>query len=231
MMATATYNHYREQLETYFDRTARDAWAQLTSDAPVSRIRQTVRAGRDDMRAMLLSWLPDDLYGRRILDAGCGTGAAAVEMAKRGAHVVAVDVSAGLIDIARERAPAGLKIDWYAGDMLDTALGSFDHILAMDSLIHYPCRDIVSALAELGERTTGSMIFTAAPRTAALTVMHNVGLLFPRKDRAPAIQPVAIKKLHTAFATSPDFRGWHRGRDQRISAGFYKSHGMELNWG
>jgi magnesium-protoporphyrin O-methyltransferase len=231
MMATATYNQYRAQLETYFDRTAREAWAQLTSDAPVSRIRQTVRAGRDDMRALLLSWLPEDLYGRRILDAGCGTGAAAVEMAKRGAHVVAVDVSAGLIDIARERAPAGLKIDWYAGDMLDTALGSFDHIFAMDSLIHYPRRDIVGALAELGERTTGSMIFTVAPRTPALTVMHNVGLLFPRSDRAPAIQPVAIKKLHSAFATSPEFRGWHQGRDQRISAGFYKSHGVELNWG
>jgi magnesium-protoporphyrin O-methyltransferase len=56
MMAT-TYDQYRGKLETYFDRTAHDAWVQLTSDAPVSRIRATVRAGRDDMRATLLGWL------------------------------------------------------------------------------------------------------------------------------------------------------------------------------
>jgi magnesium-protoporphyrin O-methyltransferase len=230
MMATATYNHYREQLETYFDRTARDAWAQLTSDAPVSRIRETVRAGRDAMRSTLLSWLPQDLSGKRILDAGCGTGTAAVELAKRGAHVIAVDVSAGLVDIARERAPKGLDIDWQSGDMLDLALGSFDHVIAMDSLIHYPLGDIIGALAELGERTTGSLIFTVAPRTPALTVMHSVGLLFPRGDRAPAIQPATIAKLQRQISEAPAMLGWQHGRDQRISAGFYKSHALELIW-
>ena len=45
----------RGELETYFDRTAVEAWARLTSDAPVGRIRATVRAGRDDMRSTLLS--------------------------------------------------------------------------------------------------------------------------------------------------------------------------------
>jgi magnesium-protoporphyrin O-methyltransferase len=149
-------------------------------------------------------------------------------MAKRGAHVIAVDVSAGLIDIARERAPAGLNIDWRSGDMLDAAHGSFDHVIAMDSLIHYPFDDITTALAKLAERTTRSMIFTVAPRTPALTVMHSVGLLFPRSDRAPAIQPVTIDKLHRHFAAATAFKGWLKARDQRISAGFYKSHALEL---
>ena len=71
-MPTASYAARRSQLETYFDRTAVEAWKRLTSDAPVSGIRATVRAGRDTMRATLLSWLPDDLTGHRILDAGCG---------------------------------------------------------------------------------------------------------------------------------------------------------------
>ena len=57
-MNTATYQHRRGEIETYFDRTAAQAWARLTSDAPVGRIRATVRAGRDRMRATLLSWLP-----------------------------------------------------------------------------------------------------------------------------------------------------------------------------
>ena len=66
-------------LENYFDRTAAAAWAKLTSDAPVGRIRATVRAGRDTMRETLLSWLPQDMRGLRVLDAGCGTGALAME--------------------------------------------------------------------------------------------------------------------------------------------------------
>jgi len=83
-MQTATYQSRRSQIETYFDRTAADAWARLTSDAPVSGIRATVRAGRDEMRQTLLSWLPEDLTGKRLLDAGCGTGAFAIEAARRG---------------------------------------------------------------------------------------------------------------------------------------------------
>ena len=73
-MLSQTYQLRRGQIENYFDRVASDAWARLTSDEKVSGIRATVRAGRDTMRATLLSWLPDDLRGRRILDAGCGTG-------------------------------------------------------------------------------------------------------------------------------------------------------------
>jgi len=54
-MKSATYDTRRDQLETYFDRTAARTWEQLTSDAPVSKVRQTVRAGRDHMRAHMLS--------------------------------------------------------------------------------------------------------------------------------------------------------------------------------
>lgn len=54
-MAGASYDTRRGELTTYFDRTAVEAWSRLTSDAPVSRIRATVRAGRDAMRGTLLS--------------------------------------------------------------------------------------------------------------------------------------------------------------------------------
>ena len=88
MGQTATYDSYRDGLETYFDRTARDAWERLTSDAQVSGIRATVRAGRDKMRNCILDMLPTDMTGLRLLDAGCGTGSLAVEAAMRGAEVV-----------------------------------------------------------------------------------------------------------------------------------------------
>jgi magnesium-protoporphyrin O-methyltransferase len=102
-MQASTYQERRGQIERYFDRTAMKAWEQLTSTAPVGRIRATVRAGRDRMRDTLLSWLPDDLHGARILDAGCGTGAFAMAAAQRGADVLAIDLSPALVDVAMRR--------------------------------------------------------------------------------------------------------------------------------
>ena len=225
-MTTTTYSRYRGQLETYFDRTASKAWEQLTSDAPVSGIRATVRAGRNEMRDTLLSWLPADLTGKRVLDAGCGTGAFAVEAAQRGAEVVAIDVAASLVDIARKRAPKNLHIDWRVGDMHDVSLGSFDHVVAMDSLIHYPAFEIVEVIRGLGDRTRGSIVFTFAPQTPLLMVALGMGRLFPRSDRSPAILPVRERLLRTLITNA--LPNAALGRDRKVSGGFYTSHALEV---
>lgn len=230
-MASVTYEQRREQLETYFDRTAVEAWKRLTSDAPVGRIRATVRAGRDSMRSTLLSWLPNDMRGLKLLDAGCGTGALAVEAARRGAHVVAIDLSPTLINLARERAPRIMepgRIEFSVGDMLDASLSDFDHVVAMDSLIHYRAPDIVRVLSSLEARTRASMLFTFAPKTAALATMHALGRLFPRGDRAPAIEPISENSLRSHMAAAPALANWRASRTERVSFGFYKSQAMEL---
>ncbi|MDJ0654133.1 MAG: magnesium protoporphyrin IX methyltransferase [Xanthomonadales bacterium] len=226
-MPTTTFRHRRSQLEEYFDRTAADTWATLTSDAPVSRVRATVRAGRDQMRDTLLQWLPQDLTGKRLLDAGCGTGALAVEAARRGAEVVAVDVAPNLLDTARERLPDDLpgSVEFIAGDMLDPSLGRFDHAVAMDSLIHYRLSDVVASVSALAGRIDQSLLFTFVPRTPLLSLMHLAGKLFPRGDRSPAIQPVAEKKLAAAL---DDAVGWNNQRRHPVASGFYISHAMEL---
>jgi len=159
-MNEMTYEQRRGQIEHYFDRTAVAAWEKLTSDAPVGRIRASVRAGRDQMRATLVSWLGEDLRGKRILDAGCGTGALAVEAARLGAEVVAIDLSPTLVDLARERIPEDVAhlVEFHSGDMLDKRLGHFDHVVAMDSIIHYDTEDAVNALAQLAERTSQSIV-------------------------------------------------------------------------
>jgi magnesium-protoporphyrin O-methyltransferase len=229
-MPAVTYLDRRGEIETYFDRTAADAWKRLTSDAPVGRIRATVRAGRDAMRATLLSWLPDDLTGSRILDAGCGTGAFAVEAARRGADVLAIDLAGNLVDLARERAPRDLagRIEFWVGDMLDPALGRFDHAVGMDSLIHYSAEDCVRVLEALAPRTERSILFTFAPRTPPLALMHAVGRLFPRGDRAPSIQPVVEAQLRARLAAAPALSSWSFGRSHRVKSGFYTSQALEL---
>jgi magnesium-protoporphyrin O-methyltransferase len=233
-MDHGTYLQRRGQIEQYFDRTAVEAWARLTSSAPVSGIRATVRAGRDRMRATLLSWLPEDLTGLRVLDAGCGTGALAVEAARRGAAVTAIDLSPTLVELARERLPAELgvgSIRLLSGDMLDPALGEFDHVVAMDSLIHYESPDLLRALAALAPRTRGSIQFTFAPRTTLLAAMHTVGRAFPRADRAPAIVPVAEAALRRGVADEPALRGGRIERTERVASGFYTSQAMQWRRG
>jgi magnesium-protoporphyrin O-methyltransferase len=230
-MAASNYLQRRGELEHYFDRTAVKAWARLTSDEPVSRIRASVRAGRDQMRAAILQMLPLNLHGRRILDAGCGTGTMARELWRRGARVVAIDLSLNLVQLARGRSgtePENDDIRFLAGDMTDPSLGMFDHIVAMDSLIHYRASDVLQVLARLTARCQRSLLFTFAPSTPLLAVMHGVGRLFPRSDRAPAIEPMPETRLRRLLATDTALEGWELGRSERIAHGFYTSQALEL---
>lgn len=230
-MTTMTYKQRRSEVEQYFDRTAAEAWSRLTSNAPVGRIRQTVRAGREQMRNTLLDWLPDDLHGRRVLDAGCGTGMLAVEAARRGAEVVAVDLSPTLIELACERMPEDLRdgqLQYHVGDMWDPDFGDFDHVVAMDSLIHYDLPDAIRMISGLAGNTTGSISFTFAPRTKMLAAMHAVGRWFPRSDRAPAIEPVVEQRMWEMLAKESGLATWDQGRQLRVNSGFYTSKAFEL---
>ncbi len=229
-----TYIQRRGQIETYFDRTAAQAWARLTSDAPLGRVRASVRAGREQMRALLLSWLPDDLRGMRVLDAGCGTGAFALVAAQRGARVLAIDLSPTLVNLARERAGTiggEGSIDFRSGDMLDAGLGSFDYVVGMDSLIHYQPADAVDVLTGLAQRTRIAMLFTFAPSNPALATMHALGKLFPRGNRSPSIVPVAEDTLRRLIADESALGGWQAVRSQRVSSGFYTSQALQLTRG
>lgn len=226
----SSYLDTRERLETYFDRTAAETWERLTSDAPVSKIRQTVREGRDAMRAAMLARLPEDLSGRRVLDAGAGAGQMTEILAARGAEVVAADISPSLLEVARRRIPATLheRITFAPGDMLDEGLGRFDHVMAMDSLIHYGAADIGGALARLGDRCASSVIFTIAPSTPFLKAFWLAGQIFPRSDRSPQIVPHSDRAIARAAAAHDALAPFTLSRVERVSRGFYISQAMEL---
>ena len=174
------------------------------------------------MRETMLHTL-GDVRGKRILDAGCGAGQMTHELALRGAEVVAVDISPSLVEIARKRLPDALshQVTFHAGDMLDSALGDFDHVVAMDSLIYYDAADINRSISTLFQRTSCKIVFTVAPRTPFLMAFFGMGKLFPRRDRSPVMIPHAPKKL--ARLVAGNLRSV-----ARISSGFYISECLEV---
>jgi len=227
------------EIEHYFDRTALEAWKRLTGDQPVSGIRATVRKGREEMRNTLAGWLPRDLTGWRILDAGCGAGILSLELMERGADGVGIDLSAQMISFARKRAferqaaqpdisARRGSVRFESGDLLDPRFGEFDAVVSMDVLIHYAAADASGVLERLAERTSRSLIFTLAPGSFLLRAMLATGTLFPRRDRSPAIHPVNPGRVVERLTARPTMQGWSAGRTHRVAVGFYISQAMEV---
>ncbi|MDP2310156.1 MAG: methyltransferase domain-containing protein [Pseudomonadota bacterium] len=77
--------------------------------------------------------------GHTVVDAGCGTGIDSVFLAGLGARVVGIDISAGMLDIARARAaPAGASVRFVQAD-----------IERLGTLLAAPVDGIVSGFAAL----------------------------------------------------------------------------------
>jgi SAM-dependent methyltransferase len=102
-----------------------------------------------------------DVAGRSVLDAGCGAGAHSLELIRAGAVVTGVDLSAGLLDIARAR--LGPDVQLQQADLvqrLPFADASFDAVLA--SLVMHYLPDWQLTLAEFRRvlRPSGRLVIS-----------------------------------------------------------------------
>lgn len=98
-----------------------------------------------------------DLGVNRVLDLACGSGNYALEFARWGLNVVALDYEQEMIKLGREKArQAGLAIDFRTGDMrdLEDISGKFDAVICIgNSLVHLLSdQDITTALTQIKER-------------------------------------------------------------------------------
>src|ERR1700691_3084482 len=92
--------------------------------------------------------LAGDVAGRRILDAGCGSGPLSAALRDRGAIVTGFDKSAGMLKLARRR--LGRAADLRVPDLgrpLPYPDGAFDDVIA--SLVLHYLEDWTAPLAEL----------------------------------------------------------------------------------
>ncbi len=74
-----------------------------------------------------------------MLDAGCGTGRVAIELARRGFTVVGVDFDPAMLDLARDKAP---ELPWIEGDLAATVIADeaggrrrFDAVVAAGNVM------------------------------------------------------------------------------------------------
>lgn len=108
-----------------------------------------------------------DLVPGRALDVGCGEGADAIWLARRGWAVTAIDVSSLAVSRAREAAEAaGVTVEWVCGDALQTSFpaGSFD-LLSMQ----YPALPKAAGRAAVRE-----LAGTVRPGGLLLAVYHDL---------------------------------------------------------
>jgi SAM-dependent methyltransferase len=128
--------------------------------------------------------------GTALLDVGCGSGLALALAAGRGAVPAGLDISAGLLGIARDRLPgAGLR----EGDMESLPFGdaSFDAVIGVNAFQFAgdPRRALSEAarVARPGGRVVASLF--AAPELCQGTVVHEAmnALIPPEQagDHAP----------------------------------------------
>ncbi len=116
--------------------------------------------------------LAGDVAGRRILDAGCGSGPLFAALRDRGAIVTGFDSSTGMLEQARRRLGDGA--DLLVADLgrpLPFPDGAFDDVIAA-LVLHY-LEDWGPALAELRRvLRTGGRLIVAVDHPFAITLMH-----------------------------------------------------------
>ena len=139
--------------------------------------------------------------------------------------MVGVDISEGLIEIAKSRSAENKNLKFFAGDMNEPSFGHFDYIVAMDSLIHYDPEDIERSLTQFSSRVNFSIIFTVVPKTPLLSLKLELGRLFPKSDRSPIVAPVTERNLVDLCSSV----GRNKVRKLcRVKSSFYISEAWEL---
>ena len=128
--------------------------------AEIYAVRFTDELDHKPLDRQLLAELAAELVGRGpVADLGCGPGHVAAHLAGLGLDTVGIDLSPGMIEVARRRFPS---VRFQVGDLLDLALpdASLAGAIAFYSLIHLPRRSMPLAAGEIHRviRTGGTLL-------------------------------------------------------------------------
>lgn len=137
----------------------------LRGEAYDVRFEQLAAAGKDVHGEASFVF---DLGPRSVLDAGCGTGRVAIELARRGLDVAGVDLDPAMIEAARAKAP---RLCWEVADLVTVDLGRrFDAVvLAGNVMIFLTPGTEAAVLANLaGHLVAGAVVVAGFSLTSRL---------------------------------------------------------------
>jgi 2-polyprenyl-6-hydroxyphenyl methylase/3-demethylubiquinone-9 3-methyltransferase len=119
------------------------------------------------------------LAGARAVDVGCGGGLLAEALARAGARVTGIDLSPGMIDVARLHAAGeSLAIDYRvlpADELAAAEPGAFDAVTCMEMLEHVPDPSLVLGACAALLRPGGDLFVSTLNRTPKAFAIAIVG--------------------------------------------------------
>ena len=131
--------------------------------------------------------------GDRVLDAGCGPGRFTVELLRLGAHVTALDISPGQLELLRSRVP---DIDAMVGDITDLSRfpdDAFDATVCFGGPLSYVVDRAEEAVAELARvtRPSGHVLVSVMGLAGALIHFAPILVELARRDGTAKSREVA----------------------------------------
>ena len=178
--------------------------ATLTPDATLRvgkrHIERYVRPPANTPYALEYAYhLLGDVRGLRIVDFGCGSGANSVQLANRGAHVWAVDISEDLIRLAiRRMAVNGREsaAQFIVGSAHDLPFpdGSIDLVFGV-AILHHLDLNLVSKEVHRVLRPGGRAIFQEPVRNSALVRFLRSLIPYHAPDISPYERPLTHAEL------------------------------------
>lgn len=184
-MKTADKINDKEVVRDYFNQTGFDRWRRIYGETDdVNKVQKKIRQGHQQTIDTVVGWLEEDgnLEELTICDAGCGVGSLTIPLAKAGATISASDISAKMVEEAKEKAEEALedfsKVDFSVND-LETLTGKYNTVICLDVLIHYPTEDAAKMIAHLASLAESRIILSFAPKTCLLFVLKKIGEFFP----------------------------------------------------
>ena len=136
-----------------------------------------------------------------VLDAGCGTGRVAIELARRGVDVVGVDLDPAMLDVARRKAPS---LEWIEADLSALDLGRhFDLVLLAGNVLLFVAPGSEAAVVErLAAHLGPSGRLVAGFRLGA-------GLSLHRYDAIASSASLALESRYATWDRAPFPAGEH----------------------
>ena len=150
-----------------------------------------------------------ELPGKTVLELGCGTGTNAVELARRGYRVTAVDLVELAVQKARDRAKkAQVEVDFRTGDLTEMELGGPYDVLFDSGVYHgIRTRDLAGFLRSLGGASrpgTRWLSLAGNPREAADIGPPTVREEEFRREFDPVFRIVRVREFRLDLG--PEFR-------------------------